>query len=291
MGLVDLEMKEPKLIGLMGVWGVEDWIRPAIKQALEYCDEVIICVAAYSENLKKFEDNTHEIAMSFKDIKMVSFTDTSTLTQTRPQILNAMLKESKYLAADNWIWMLDVDEFYPESSFEEIKEVIRESEFDQITIKTKFFLINMRHYLKAFYPRLFKIKEGKLNEFRPTQGWQGGQKTLIMPSEEGMFHYSLLLNPDLRREQWKTEYPGKVQANKTTWLDSIYLNYDLGNEEYWINKNKELFGIKSPFFTNCFSPDKNGKLFRYEGRHPKFVEEAGLTKIKDFRGYYNINKS
>lgn len=279
-------MKEPKLIGLIIAWGAELWIRSAIKQALEYCDEVIFCATAYSESLKKFEDNTNEIAMSFKDVKVVFFAGTSTLRQTRSQILNKMLEESRYITANNWIWILDVDEFYPESSFGEIKEIIGRLEFDQITIKTKFFLINMKHYLEAFYLRLFKIKEGKLNIFKPTQKWQAGQKTLIMPSEEGMFHYSLLTNPDLRREQWRTEYPGKTQANKTTWLDNIYLNYDLDNEEYWINKNKELFGIKSPFYTDCIFPDKDGKLFRYEGKHPKFVEEAGLTRIEDFRNHY-----
>ena len=279
-------MKEPKLIGLLIAWGAELWIRPAIKQALEYCDEVFICVAAHSESLKRFEDNTHEIAMSFKDVKMISFDEISTHTQIKSKILNKMLEESKCFAIDNWVWVLDVDEFYPESSFREIKEVVRKSEFDQITTKTKFFLINTKHYLKAFYSRLFRIKKGKINRFKATQKWRGGEKTFILPSEDGMFHYSLLTNLGLRREQWKTEYPGNIQANKTNWLDNIYLNYDLNNEEYWINKNRELFGIKSPFYADCISPDKDGKLFRYEGRHPKFVEEAGLTKIEDFRKCY-----
>jgi len=279
-------MKEPKLIGLIGVWGVESWIRPALKQALEYCDEVIVCVAAYSESLKRFEDNTLEIAMSFKDVKVVSFTGASTLTRTRPQILNKMLKESEYFTIDNWVWILDVDEFYPENSFREIKEIVKKLEFDQINVPAKFFLINMRHYLNSTHPRLFKIRKNEKNEFRPTQHWHGVKRIFTLSVENGMFHYSLLLNLHLRREQWKTEYPGKIQANKTSWLDNIYLNYDLGNEEYWINENKELFGIKSPWFAKCFSPDKDGKLFRYEGRHPKFVEEVGLTKIEDFRSYY-----
>ena len=279
-------MREPKLIGLLGVWGVEDWIRPAIKQALEYCDEVIICATPYSEDLRKFEDNTCEIAVSFKDVKMISFTDASTVTQSRPRILNKMLGESKCFAIDNWVWILDVDEFYPESSFREIKEVIRKSEFDQINVTAKFFLINMKYYLESCHPRLFKIRENKKNKFRSTQKWQGAERIFITPIEKGMFHYSLLTNPYLRKVQWRTEYPGKIQANKTSWLDEIYFNYDLENEEYWINRNKELFGIKSPWFNKGAFPDKNGKLFRYEGKHPRFIEEAGLTKIEDFRTFY-----
>lgn len=280
-------MKEPKLIGLVKAWGAEDWIRPIIKQVLEYCDEVFLCVVAFSQNLKKFEDNTHEIAASFKDVKIISFNDMSTLSRINPQILNKMLRESKCFDVDNWVWPFDVDEFYSESSFKKIKEIIREPEFDRITMTSRFFLINMRCYLGAFHERLFKIKKGEMNKFRPSQQWLGGgNKTFIMPIEDGMFHYSLLTNPDIRREQWKTEYPGKAQANKTSWLDNIYLNYDLENEEYWINKNKELFGLKSPWFNSSLSCDKDGKLFRYEGRHPRFVEEAGLTKIEDFRVYY-----
>jgi hypothetical protein len=217
---------------------------------------------------------------------MIPFSKTSTHSQAKASILNTMLGESKHFNAGNWIWILDVDEFYPENSFKKIKEIIERQEFDRIRVRAKFFLINMKHYLESSHGRLFKIKEGEMNKFKPSQQWQGGGKIFIMPIEDGMFHYCLLTNPDQRREQWKTEYPGKSQANKTSWLDNIYLNYDLENEEYWINKNKELFGIKSPFFTDVFSPDKDGKLFRYEGRHPKLVEEVGLAKIEDFRVYY-----
>ena len=117
-------MNEPKLIGLLIAWGAELWIKPAIKQALEYCDEVIFCASAYSESLKRFEDNTLEIAMTFKDVKIISFNDASTLRQTRARILNKMLEESSCFAIDNWVWILDVDEFYPEGSFREIKEAI-----------------------------------------------------------------------------------------------------------------------------------------------------------------------
>lgn len=279
-------MKKPKIIGLVVAWGAELWIKPAVEQALEYCDEVILSVSCFTENLKKFKDNTYNIAKTYKDIEIIQYTGTSTHVQIKYVVLNEMLKKTKNYDANNWIWILDVDEFYPERSFREIKEIIEEEEFDQIKMESKFFLIDMRHYLKSHHMRLFRIKKDKMNKFTPTQHWQGGRKVFTIPIENGMFHYSLLTNPYMRKAQWKTEYPNTIQLRKTKWLDKIYLNYDLKNEEYWINENLKMFGVKSPYFFNGCLPDKDGKFFNYEGKHPKFIEEVGLTKIKDFRKYY-----
>ncbi|GAI15069.1 unnamed protein product, partial [marine sediment metagenome] len=149
-------MKEPKLIGLLIAWGSELWIRPAIKQAITCCDEVLVCIAAHSEKLKRFEDNTYKIATTFSNIKMIPFSKVSTHSQAKASILNTMLRESKHFNADNWLWILDVDEFYPENFFKKIRELITQQEFDQIKVGAKFFLINMRHYLKSSHLKLFK---------------------------------------------------------------------------------------------------------------------------------------
>jgi len=92
----------------------------------------------------------------------------------------------------------------------------------------------------------------------------------------------------MRRVQWENEYKDKDQTKKTNWLDLIYRNYDLNNEEYWIQKNFKLTGVKSPWFDHNFLPDHNGRLFPYTGKHPKFIEETGLPEISDFRQRYNF---
>jgi hypothetical protein len=103
-----------------------------------------------------------------------------------------------------------------------------------------------------------------------------------------LFHYCMLMNPNMKLEQWKTEYPNKNQRDKINWITKIYKNYDLDNEEYWIKENEKLFGIKSPLLNKSATPDTCGKLFKYYGKHPKVIEESGLTKIRDFRNHYKF---
>ncbi|MBN2373082.1 hypothetical protein JXL19_04780 [bacterium] len=287
-----MKKDRPKIIGLLAAWGAEDWIRPALRQSVKYCDDVFVCVAAHSEELKAFEDNTLSIVETFPGIKTISCKKAkNTHASSKAKILNRMLEESRHFKPGNWIWILDVDEFYPEPSYKKILSLISGEDYDNIYVGNRFFLIDMQHYIKASHQRLFKIKpihRLPFFRFRPTQQWPFLKKPYKLPLEEGMFHYSLLTNPHMRRVQWENEYKKTRQTQKTKWLDLIYRNYDLGNEDYWIQKNYELTGIKSPWFNNDFLPDHNGRLFSYTGKHPSFIEEAGLPEIGDFRKRYDF---
>jgi hypothetical protein len=33
----------PKIIGMLTAWCAADFIKPALQQAVEYCDEVLVC--------------------------------------------------------------------------------------------------------------------------------------------------------------------------------------------------------------------------------------------------------
>jgi len=205
------------------------------------------------------------------------------------ETLNEMLKKSRLYSVGNWIWILDVDEFYPKSAYRKIKSAIKSNNYDYITVEEKLFFINMQHFLKGSHAKLFKIRPLHMlpfYRFKPVQHWSGKfRKNYILSQEDGMFHYSLLTNPHIRKVRWENEYPDSKQ---TRWLDKIYRNYDLDNEDYWIEKNFKLSGIKSPWFSEEFQPDENGRLFKYEGQHPKFIEETELPKIPDFRKKYRF---
>ena len=56
-----------KVIGLINAWSCDTFIEPAMLQAVEYCDEVIVSVGYHSEEVKQFEDNTLSIVNEFVD--------------------------------------------------------------------------------------------------------------------------------------------------------------------------------------------------------------------------------
>lgn len=282
-----------KIIGIIKAWGAEDWIRPAIRQALEYCDDVAVIVAPFHHTLERFADSTYDICKEYQDIRLIDFKPSKQYVgDATAEVLNHMLETSPLHAVGNWIWILDSDEFYAEGAYKEIKSAIASNQYNWIGARTKVFLINMQHYLKTVdfwhYWRLIKIEDTGYR-FKPAQNWsQKLSHPHLLSGKNEMFHYSLLTNMDIRRAWWRIELaPGPTHPRKINWLDEIYLKYDLENEDYWVNENLKLNGIKSPWPIVGWLPDEEGRLLKYEGRHPKFIEETNLTKIKDFRKCYN----
>lgn len=285
-----------KYIGLLVVWGAEDWVSPAIKQAQDICDEVIICVDSYTPALDRFKDKTLSIVESKLPNSLVTYTgDKTSCSTTKAQMLNMMLAKSRLIGEGNWIWILDVDEYYTDESISYIKEYVdAHKDCNIIEIESKFFLVDMKHYLNASHNRLFQITAPNMNpkrRFYPSQNWiVSSNKRGLITRDQGMFHYSMLTNPNMRKVFWNVEFSGDTQDDKTLWLDSIYKNYDLAEEDKWIAENKKLFGIKSPWFNQDFVPDKTGKLFVYDGVQPKYIEESNLIKVEDFRAKYGFTK-
>jgi len=278
-----------KIIGLLKAWGAKDWIRPAIKQALEYCDEVIVSIGAYTPRLGEFEDDTYNICKEYRDIKLLKYeVSKQYVCQAVADAHNNMLKISELHGQGNWLWILDVDEFYPDSAYEEIKTIIESNKYDFIGVEEKFFFINMQHYLEGSHWRLIRVEDTK-DFFVSVNDWSRKPKApYLLPRRTGMFHYSMLADTRIHRVRWETEYPGTAQPHKVKWLDKIYLNYEFEKEDYWIEQNLKMFGIKSPWFNKGFTPNEDGKLFIYTGQHPKFIEEIGHPKVKDFRRKYGF---
>jgi len=289
-----------KIIGLLVAWAAEDFITPALKQASEYCDEVLVNISAHSQALNKFKDLTEDKTVDFlmtHDKNNVKLVDMKNLRMTnhstsKAAIFNAMLGKSQYFEKNNWIWTLDVDEFYPVESYKYIRSVIDDKDcpFNQIEVGERFFYIDMKHYMKGSHNRLFKI-EDKNQCFIPTQQWSAKFKSILkLQSEKYMFHYSMLLNPFSKIDFWKTEYPSMEQANKIKWIETIYKNYELGDEHFWLRLNEKLFGIYSPWFSDSFTPNVDGTLFIYDGVHPQVIEQSGLKDIKDYREKFSFKR-
>lgn len=276
-------METNKMIGIIMAWGVQDWIRLALNQAIEYCDETIVVVAPFGPTLRQYEDETYNICKEYKGIKFLDYEPHATNTKYAVcDIANHILKNSSLFMPGNWVWVLDADEFYTKSTYKEIKSIINDGGYDRIAMESKFFYINMQHYLDEAGDRIFEIVDMN-DKFFPAIRWgRKPKKTYIIERSNGMFHYSMLTNTKRHYAKWLA----RGEKNKTRWHDEIYTKYDLENEEYWIEENLKLSGIRSPWLNEGFTPDENGRLFKYNGKHPKFVEKAGLIKIKDFRKRY-----
>lgn len=276
-----------KIIGLLTAWGAERWIRFAIEQALGCCDEVLAVVSPYTPELMPFEDATYDICKEYKGLRLLDYrTKEKTVSCAVADVLNHMLEKSVLRANGNWVWILDVDEFYADLASAWIRAIIKDDRYDQVSVESKFFMINTRHYLEEEGNRLFKIMNPE-DCFMPTNRWSNLTKRVTwLPRGIGMFHYGMLASAEMYRMKWQVEYKDHVnkrQMDKVKWLDKIYANYDLTNEDRWTAENRKLFGLRSPWPNSGFKPDGNGRLFKFNNKHPKLIENAGFTEIEDFR--------
>ena len=277
---------KPKIIGLLNAWYSERWIAPAIEQALQYCDEVIVAVGAHSKSLASLKDDTLKIASQYKDrVTLLDASMSNFHDKSKADTLNRMLSKSKFRQKGNWIWILDVDEFYFDCTYQDILRAISSGKYNHIRVEEKFFFINMTRYLLCSHGRLFRIVDPS-SSFQPTQRWTGPMSDLYVvkrdDKEHGMFHYSLLVDIEYRRKMWSTERSYQ-QPHLLKWLEEIYVHYDLNDEETWIDKNKKVSGIRSPYVGPLSKPNADGKLFVYNGKHPPLIEATSLPQIEDFR--------
>jgi len=243
-----------KFIGLICAWGVENWIELAITQALSFCDEVIVSVGAHCEGVKKYEDKTLEICKSFGDkIKLVGVEYTGQHNTTKAYTMNAMLKSSEIFDVGNWVFLLDVDEFYHKTDIENLKTKIED--YNSVMVCSKIFIRGMKQYVKGEHYRMWKITN-KDCDFRPTNRWTG-ETNPQYKSEHIMFHYTFLLDPNMKMDFWKEEYAGKAQNEKVDWMKNVYLKdvkFTLGPHDFGYGET----------------------LYELQGKHPDIIEKSKL---------------
>ena len=277
-----------KLIGIITAWAAEPFIEPAIKQAIEYCDEILVSVSANNSIYDKFEDSTLDIVKKYvPDVKIIEGVKSTTHPNSKGLTMKKMLDETNNNKKGDWIWILDADEFYFDDDVNIIKDVIKENKYSMIEMPERFFLVNMQNYVNLKRTRLKKIMVDNLS-FRTNKMSVEGSSTFI-DTPLGMHHYSFLTNMDFKREFWKHHYGG-VNASiqkRIDWLDKIYLELELDNQQKYIDLCKKMFNedhILGPHFSK--EATNNGFLYEYNGKQPKFINPY-LYEQDDFRKFYN----
>lgn len=281
-----------KLVGLITAWGAEPFIEPAIKHGLEYCDELVVSVGLHMPHLKRFEDRTMDICNKYKNqIKIVPSVLSGAYVNSRGASLKKMLDDTGNNKKGNWTFVLDADEFYFPEDIEICKQIIKEDKFKMISAPEKVFMVDTKHYIKWNRTRFKKLVKDNTSFRNNIIGYENQTKPFKLDTDKGMFHYTFLMNPYAKEVFWKNEYGNpnsKEVKDKIYWLNEIYMKMDLANQQPSVKKSINRFGIKSVMgiIFNGGGTKPNGELHEYNGEHSSFIEDAGITKINDFRKYY-----
>lgn len=283
-----------RLIGLCSAWCAEDWIVPFLQNSLEYLDELLIHVNYFHPDFKRLEDNTSKVVSEFakteKKIRILEAganNDPSVPPDVfRCKILNRMIQNFRPGTGDVLV-ISDVDELYDKEGMNEIHTFLNSS-YDLGIVHGLYFCVNMDWFVEnTDMWRFFRFVPGFY--FVPAQNPRPIPKVRYTFKSK-MFHYSMLINPEMKRVYWRHSPVGDriVQDRKLRWHEEIYMKWDPIHEEIGLAKNRSLTGSKGFWLTDkdTVVEKKGGGLSMFSGKHPEQIEKSHLRRVADFRGWY-----
>jgi hypothetical protein len=279
-----------KLVGMMCAWSSEMWIGACIENVIDHLDLLLINVSPHHKDFVDLEDRTEEIVKEYSKIyKRIVLVDSNNDLNDWPdhnkcRILNNFLE---YTEPNDVVMIIDADEFYCQESWKEIDHFVKHNDYHNVGVMpAKYFCVDFWHYcINPEMERLFRTDEGF--KFTPTQ--RPNFKQVPYKFNNQMFHYTMLLNPEMKRRYWKYSPIGnpKVSESKVKWLNEIYLKYEVDNPVPYLVKNKQITGKQrfwcGPDMIEC---PTNGLYRDAFLEHPECFDKTDLPAIKDFRRIY-----
>lgn len=167
-----------KLIAHMCVFNEAEYITYSISSIYDYVDEIIIFEGSWGECLTtsgnaRSTDGTIKLLQNFPDpenkIKL-HFLNERTQLEQRSKVFEMLPREQC------WMLLIDGDEVYPEKSIRWVRDfvdckldgdnlLVSAISADVIRLRSLVFVNDFQHVCHVDYPRLFKVRGGKNEEF------------------------------------------------------------------------------------------------------------------------------
>jgi len=258
-------------VGFIQVFNEVNWIGYAIEQAMNFCDELIVCegsqFVAFPDIPERSDDGTLDIINDKvkqypKKIKIIK-TIRKYNNYRKNQCANFNLALDDCKIGDYFIH-LDADEFFTDEWITKVNELMRENKIDIInTLGYRFmFSFKWRFDFGKIQPRFVIVKKINGLHFRPTHHYVNPGKHIITFPKNSHYHYCWLKPQERMHIRMKTSgmYP-----NMLNWFDKNWDNFKLEN-------GKEYSGYSGKF-----------NLHRYEGNHPEILNNHPWRHVEDIR--------
>ena len=267
-----------KIIGILLTWNNLIFLKYSLKQALQFCDEVIVVEGGHSKHHEiKSTDGTREHLKSIKDPKLkLYFADelnyTGRYDNVQCSIRQFALRESTYHKPGNWIIPWDDDMFYFDKDLVTLRKVMSTTKHDTLTLNQKAFGYNFRFCAsESKAVRFNRITKGCFYQpishlcYKDSRRYGKG-KSLDLTC----FHYSRVK---------------KSNRMKARWLMSIEkgTKVSIGGFERWMAfrwKDDQDFLRQEKEVLYLFS---NPNISVYNGVHPEIVKDHPWLTVNDTR--------
>jgi len=237
----------------MTIYNEVDFVEYAIKSCLPYVDNLVIVEGAYQEVIKlgkspRSEDGTIKIIEKYLDDTKVHFIQAN--GQTDKDQRNIGLEKIKELKSD-WLLIIDGDE-YASYNFQMVRNYcnLMERESKKVCyFQSLTFVNSCDFFCFQKFPRLFKIE----------LGCKFVNDNYMKYEKLPLFGNHIIENMNIKYHHYSFLKGREKFEQKRNW---------------WINRGfgKDFdYGWKMD--ENGIISDKKHRIFKYQGKHPKLIEE------------------
>jgi hypothetical protein len=274
--------KRPRISFGIIVLNGEPFTKYCLRSLYRFAHEIIIVEGA-TKNAKSISTHDgHSIDYTLKSIaEFIHDEDTEKKVKliTKDgfwEEKNEMSQAYSSIASGNYLWQVDIDEFYLEEDIEKVVSILKQdSSITAISFKTLPFWGGIKYIeegpILGDFHRLFKFGSGyKYINHRPPTVVDSQERNLrninwldgaIMQSKYNIYLYHYYLVFPLQAKAKADYYSNTFKKNYIAWLNNNYLN------------------LKNPFHVGD-NFESISWLKRYSGKHPRQILEM-MDAIKD----------
>lgn len=267
-----------KILGVLLTWNNIEFLKCSLKQALEFCDEVILVEGChYKKYPKRSTDGTYEFIQSLDHPKLVirdfNFQGRNDIVQWK--IRETFSKQSDLWEPGNWVAQWDDDIAFFDDDLKKIKEVMKKTKRDMVRFKERRFNYNFK--INVFNNNVGAYHFDRITEdcfYRPTwkMFYKNGKryKKYEFLKDVVYFHYPYVKPPDRVKFRWEISVEKGNMESAKRYEQFMRVKWDQDED---IFKYKEI--IES---INAMSG-----LNVYYGKHPEIMENHKWRYKKDCR--------
>lgn len=266
-----------KIIGLMLTWNNLEFFRCAVKQALDFCDELILVEGCHSiQYPQRSDDGTVEFAKSLighPKLRIVDFTRGGRYDRTQRAIRYSYPRQSSYYRPGNWVFHWDDDIFFFDDDLRKIRQAMENADRDSLSIDTRHFFYNFRFNIRQNDTGwAFRIKEGAYLKGVSAHYYKDGRPYDHFQLEDSItaFHYGYVKRPERMRARWALSVEKGTEASVNRFEKWMSVSWEKDED---IQKSDDTLA-------NIFA---GGKLNVYNGKHPEVLDEHPWRYINDVR--------
>lgn len=264
-----------KVIGLMVTWNNVEFLKCSIKQALSFCDELILVEGCHSMKYPKHStDGTCEYIKTIKESPKLVIRDFDCgdrYDKIQLQIRQNFPKESALYKPDNWVVHWDDDFFFFNRDLIQFRAAMETTKHDELIVQMRQFIYNFKFNSCMPLTHCYRIVDGLRLTGVSTPCYSNGKqfrKEKLKDVE--LFHYNYVKKPERFRARMVMSVEKGTVASTTA--------YDRFMSVMW-DKDEDIF--KSRLVIESIRPGEGLNI--YNGEHPEAVSNHPWRYIKDVR--------